>query len=127
LVNPDLSPNALLDRLEECAARTRRIEEEALKSLERGAHEAYRGAMRRKAELLLALPGEARPLLEGFAPHARRDILERLEGFAKSAGTALSLNSTFYMSALLYPENHRKGEPNNLEVFLGELRKGIFR
>jgi hypothetical protein len=61
-------------------------------------------------------------ILQQLAEDAARAIQEGLRRFARSAGTALSLNSVFYMSALLYPEDYCEGEPNDLEAFLEELR-----
>jgi hypothetical protein len=29
----------------------------------------------------------------------------------------------FYMSALLYPDDYREGEPNDLETFVDSVRK----
>jgi hypothetical protein len=41
--------------------------------------------------------------------------------FSKNAQTALRLDSVFYMSALLYPGDHQKGEPDNLEKLIASL------
>lgn len=111
--------------LENRAAEVRRIEKEALDALGRDEITVYRAAMRRKAELLAALPKDALPALASLAPELRDEVRERLLRFAQSAANALSLNSVFYMSALLYPEDYRDGEPNDLEVFLQELRMRI--
>jgi hypothetical protein len=98
----------------------RRIEEDALLKLAAGDSAGYGAAMRDKAELLAALPKEAP--LASLPPEIRENARSRIWDFARNAATALSLNSVFYMSALLYPDDHRKGEPNNLERFLEELR-----
>jgi len=50
-----------------------------------------------------------------------RAIREGLKRFADSADNALSLDSVFYMSALLYPEDYHEGEANDLELFAEEL------
>ena len=97
-----------------------RIEEEALLKLETGDSEGYRADMRGKAELLAALPKEAP--LASLPSEIRYKAQTRIWDFARNAATALSLDSVFYMSALLYPDDHRRGEPNNLERFLEELR-----
>ena len=109
--------------LEERAHDVRRIEEHALRELERNNIQDYRDGMRRKAELLAGLPKASIPLLQGLPEDATQAIQQGLWGFARNAGNALSLDSVFYMSALLYPEDHREGEPNNLEVFLQDLRE----
>ncbi len=114
--------NAFSDWLAERAAHIRRMEQEALRRLEQGDEAAYRRLMRQKAELLAALPKDALPLLREMEPGARSAALDRLMAFARGAANALSLNSVFYMSALLYPEAHREGEPNDLEAFIASLR-----
>jgi hypothetical protein len=45
-----------------------------------------------------------------------------MERFSMSASTALRIGSVFFMTALLYPEDHKPGDPNDLEVYIGELR-----
>ena len=78
--------------------------------------------MRRKAELLAGLPKASIPLINGLPEDATQAIQEGLWRFARNAGNALSLDSVFYMSALLYPADYREGEPNDLEAFLEALR-----
>jgi hypothetical protein len=113
---------ALFSWLEDRARDVRRIEEQALRELERKNIQNYRDEMRRKAELLAGLPGASVPLFHGLPEDAAQAIQEGLWRFARNAGNALSLDSVFYMSALLYPEDYREGELNDLELFLEELR-----
>ena len=47
----------------------------------------------------------------GFSTLSRED-------FARRAGMALSLESIFFMGALLYPEDYQDGDRNDLERFL---------
>jgi hypothetical protein len=108
--------------LEERALDVRRIEEQALGEMARNNIQGYRDEMRRKAELLAGLPKASIPFVGGLPKDSAQAIQEGLWRFARSAGNALSLDSVFYMSALLYPEDHREGEPNDLEIFLEELR-----
>jgi hypothetical protein len=108
--------------LEERAHDVRRIEGHALHELERQNIQGYRDGMRRKAELLAGLPKASLPLISGLSGDAARAIQAGLWRFARNAGNALSLNSVFYMSALLYPAEYREGDPNDLEAFLEELR-----
>ena len=120
--------NATLDSffawLEERTREVRRIERQALGELERNNTQGYRDEMRRKAELLAGLPRASIPLAGGLPEDASQAIQEGLWRFARNAGNALSLDSVFYMSALLYPEDYRQGEANDLELFLEELRAG---
>jgi hypothetical protein len=116
------SLNEFFAWLEDRARDVRRIEQQALNELERKNTQGYRDEMRRKAELLAGLPKASIPLADGLPEDAGRAIQEGLWRFARNAGNALSLGSVFYMSALLYPEDYREGEANDLEVFLEELR-----
>ena len=108
--------------LEERAREVRRIEKQALHELEGQDTQGYRDEMRRKAELLAALPKASIPVVSGLPEDAAQAIQAGLWSFARNASNALSLNSVFYMSALLYPEDYSAGEANDLEVFLEELR-----
>lgn len=87
-----------------------------------GDAEAYREVMRRKAELLETLFKNAAPHAEGLPPEQREAALKQLKRFSASARQALSLGSVFYMSALLYRDDHKDGEPNNLEVLRDHIR-----
>jgi len=113
---------AFFSWLEERAHDVRRIEGQALRDLAQQNTQGYRDGMRRKAELLAALPKASIPIISGLPEDLVQAIQEGLWRFARSAGNALSLNSVFYMSALLYPEDYREGEPNDLEAFLEALR-----
>ena len=117
-----VSLSAFFSWLEERAHEIRRIEGQALHELEQKNTQGYCDGMRRKAELLAGLPKAAVPLINGLPEDAAQAIQEGLWRFARNAGNALSLNSVFYMSALLYPEKYRQGEANDLELFLEELR-----
>jgi len=116
------TPTDFFLRLDESAREVRRIEEQALRDLGQHNIESYRDGMRSKAELLAGLPAAFAPLLRTLPEDAAQAVRDGLRSFAHSAGNALSLNSVFYMSALLYPEDYREGEPNDLEVFAEELR-----
>ena len=108
--------------LEERAQEVRRVERQALHELELKNTQGYRDGMRRKAELLADLPKVSVPLISGLPEDAAQVIRDGLWRFARNAGEALSLDSVFYMAALLYPAEYREGEANDLERFLEELR-----
>lgn len=93
--------------------------------IESGDAEGYRTAMREKAELLATLDKEGGVHLAALPDALREKAREGLHGFAAGAANALSINSVFYMSALLYPDEPKPGEPNNLERFRDELRAGL--
>lgn len=113
---------ALIDFLSARHAAVMDCEAQAEKALNEGNETSYRALMERKADLLAVLDEQASPLYAAL-PTAQRDFAQsRLRAFAEGARTAKRLSSVFYMSALLYPDTHRKGEPDNLELFLREVR-----
>lgn len=114
----------LVEFLEVQAGRIRELEKEGEELLNGPeGQEKYEKAMRSKAGLLRSLPRSAGRLVDAVSKAPGEDIRRRLEYFSASASTALSLGSVFYMSALLYPEDHKLGQPNDLEVFIGEVRR----
>lgn len=108
--------------LEECCRAISQIEEDAKSSITAGDVTTYRKILRRKAEFLENLPARGASHTGTLPIAERAAVMQRLEGFAQSARTALSMDSVFYMSALLFPAHHKPGEPNDLEVFTSELR-----
>lgn len=113
---------SFLSCLEEIAEVVRGIEATAYAELEQnGDQERFAQRMREKAETLASLPDCLR---DANKEDLSEEILERVETFAVNAGRALALESTFYMSALLYPDDHKHGEPNTLELLIEEIRIG---
>ncbi len=82
----------------------------------------YRALMCQKAMFLQALPEEAEKHAAGLPADVADSVLRRLDQFAANASQALRLNSVFYMYALLYPDDHKKGEPNDLDRLAASLR-----
>lgn len=100
-------------------------EGEALACLEKGDTAGYADGMHRKAELLADLKAHTAPLLEALTDSVPAEEWERLRHrlhcFSASANNALRLDSLFYMSALLYPEDHKPGQSDDLQVFIASL------
>ena len=112
--------NFLRDRIRQ----VRDMENTAHDLLHNRADEAgYREAMRAKAELLAGLSVAASPFLGSIGLERRPMIEHRLDMFSQSARRSLDIGSVFYMSALLYPDDHKPGEPNTLETWLAELER----
>ena len=111
-----------LQWLEERHAQVMDAEGRALACLNGGDKEGYNTLMRTKARLLAAMTEDAKPLLASLPGEVRFTYLSTLEAFSGSARTALSLDSTFYMSALLYPDDHQPGQPDNLALCLERMR-----
>ena len=99
-------------------------EAEALARLEAGDTEGYNEKMRARAEAVAALAKDAAPVLAKLPEAVRERVLAGLMRFSQSAATGLQLGSVFYMSALLYPDDHKPGEPDNLALFIGSLEAG---
>jgi len=108
----------LIDRCDQVA----RLERDAGSALQIADDpELYRRIMWQKALLLESLYEDAQPLLPSLRGDQMRIAADRLRRFSESAARALELESVFYMSALLFPENHAAGEANDLEAFLAEV------
>jgi hypothetical protein len=98
------------------------LESQAALALEGQQDEAgYRKLMLQKAELLAGLAAQSAPAVEALPPARREMVAATLGSFSKNAATAIKLGSVFYMSALLYPDDHQPGQPNNLEFFIRSL------
>ena len=101
----------------------KQLEEEALAALHQHADEAaYRRLMRERACALADLEDEAGPCISALPEELRRKCAGAVRGFSGGARNALELDSVFYMSALLYPDEHKAGEPDNLERLIAELQ-----
>ncbi|MBQ4132668.1 MAG: hypothetical protein IJD04_02910 [Desulfovibrionaceae bacterium] len=115
----------LLKWLEAVSDNIKQIESAAMKALEQGDAEEYKRGMNAKAVFLAELENAAAPHLEGVSEKSSALVRSSLSRFSAGAATALELNSIFYMSALLYPDEHRPGDPNNFELFVNEVAAGI--
>lgn len=83
--------------------------------------EKYRALMREKAVFLQGLAEEAEQYLDDLPEGDADAVAERLERFSANASRALALDSVFYMYALLYPDDHQKGQPNDLDKLAAEV------
>lgn len=118
--------NPFIAFLREHVQRLASIETNAQATLhEHNDPEGYRQQMRAKAELLAALPHDAVPHLDAVPMEIRPMVEHRLDMFASSAKRSLDVDSVFYMSVLLYPEDHQQGDPNDLERWLRDLEKNL--
>lgn len=94
-----------------------KAEQDALALMKSGDIAGYNAKMHEKATLLANLASAAETQLENLNPV----IQARLAQFSASAATALDLGSVFYMSALLYPDEHKPGEPDNFQKLIDSL------
>lgn len=117
--------NELIDFLEEKAALVRRLEQEGDAVLETEGQLAFQAKLEQKAEVLAELGEKAWPLTEKIEGEFGDDITQRLEQFSMSASTALRIGSVFFMTALLYPEDRKAGQSNDLESLIEELKAKV--
>ncbi|MGE4421225.1 MAG: hypothetical protein AB7D39_02910 [Pseudodesulfovibrio sp.] len=120
-----MSSNALselITYLEHISADVKRIEAEGEVALAEGGQTAFQACLEKKAKLLAGLAENAWVIVERLPDDAADGVAGRLEQFSMSASTALRLGSVFFMTALLYPEDHKPGDPNDLDAYIEELR-----
>jgi hypothetical protein len=121
-----MSSNALSDvitYLEHVAAEVRKIEEQGECVLADQGQASFQNCLRKKAELLNGLSESTSDLVSRLPEDQAEAVGRRMRRFSKIAGMALRLDSVFFMTALLYPEGHQPDEPNDLEVYIEELRE----
>ena len=113
--------NSFLTWMQERLAGIDAHEAAAQAALQASDEKAYRAVLLEKAELLAALEDDAEALLPKLPPAEQIFARQKLHGFASGAQFSLQLNSPWFMSALLYPEDHKLGDPHDLQVFVTEL------
>lgn len=112
-------PQAALELVGRAAQVIRQLEGEATAALHtNGDTAAHRAKLMEKCLILEGLPEQTAPVLGGSEADGVVAFEAGLEDFAHRAGMALSLESIFFMGALLYPEDYEDGAPNDLERFL---------
>jgi hypothetical protein len=116
-------PGDLIAQLEDAAARIRQAESVA--DGLRHDFAAYRDALLAKIDILAGLPEQADEALSQLPEEVETDAAAKLEDLARRALQARDLDSIFYMSALLYPDDHVPGRPNELEAYIDRLKDRI--
>jgi len=124
-----MSLEILIDKLKEYTIKIKVLENAAQEVLAKD-HDlsGYRENMRQKAEILHDLPDGLQQTVKqlNLDPHTQKYVKDKLGGFSHGAGKALALDSVFYMAALLYPEDYRDGDKNDLENFILSLENNSF-
>lgn len=111
----------VLEMVRDTAVSIRELEKSALEDLHgQGDKDSHRFKMMEKCELLAEMSEHAEPYLKGDDPVSER-LRQGLKDFARRANMALDLESIFFMSALLYPDDYQDGDPNDLERFLARF------
>lgn len=80
----------------------------------------YLDCVREKASILAKLHENAKKQDIKAVKNAK-DILSALQGFSNSAKQALAVNSPWFMSELLYPDDYQENGPNNLDKLIQKL------
>lgn len=124
-IMPDHVLLNLIEFLEKTNADVLRLEAEGEEALQTGGQRDFQIKLEEKAKILSALGEKAWKYSEKIEGALGAEISTRLEQFSTSAGAALRIGSVFFMTALLYPEDHKPGEPNDLETYIEELRQLI--
>ncbi len=115
----------LIEYLEKTSVDVNRLEAEGEALIDTEGQRAFQIKLEEKAEILAALGENAWKLTEKVEGDIGVEIARTLEQFSMSASAALRIGSVFFMTALLYPENHKPGEPNDLETLIEKLKKSL--
>ncbi|SIO30587.1 hypothetical protein [Halodesulfovibrio marinisediminis] len=83
----------------------------------------YRCILEEKARLLSGLAHLSQPITKKMPPEKATPVQHMLNRFSQSATTSMRIGSPFYMSALLYPQDHQPGQPNDLQLFIQQLKE----
>ena len=113
------------DFLDNACARIAFLEAQAKDAISAENTTEYTRIMQEKASFLAALAEEGKPHIQTLPMPLQAQALQGLQRFSSSAQTALHLDSVFYMSALLFPDDHKEGQPNNLEDFAAHMRQSL--
>ncbi|MCF8029651.1 MAG: hypothetical protein K9K39_02010 [Desulfohalobiaceae bacterium] len=121
----DTSREQAAEALRAKAKIIRDLEAEAKRKLqEEQDQEAYNRLLREKARTIHSLLYEVQEALEGL-PEEEQDQLESaLENMGIRASQALEVDSPFFMSMLLYPDDYTEGEENELEKLISNFHPG---
>ncbi len=96
-------------------------EQRALAAGQAGDSDTWRTLMKEKAEKMAAILTAAEPWLKQEDPSTAAMVTDRLKSFAASAKLGLRLDSPFYWSALLWNDDSKPGDPDNLQLFIEAL------
>lgn len=109
--------------LDDCRKRVDACEAHGKEAAEKMDDDAYRRCMQEKAEFLQSLFPQAEKLLGELPGSIKEYPLTVLQRFSNNAASALRIGSVFFMSALLFPDDHKPGEPNDLDRFFVVLNE----
>lgn len=99
----------------------RNLEAEAVRAAATGDTAAHRARLRQKTELLAALPETLAGPLRRADQATANAVMQKAEDLSRRAKQAIKVDSPFFMAQLLYSEDYRDGDPNELEAFIASL------
>ncbi|MDR0827553.1 MAG: hypothetical protein LBN33_06725 [Desulfovibrio sp.] len=100
------------------------LEKKALDALTCAQDEkSYRTLMAERAQRIASLAEAGAELRPDLPEKMRLKAEAELALFSAGARQALNLGSVFYMSALLYPDDHKTGEADNLQKLITRLKR----
>jgi len=115
---------AVVSRLDDIAVQIRTLEAEADILLhEQNDPAGSEANFRRKAELLSELPEAVDEFLDDLEPDLRERVEAGVDRFSQRAMMALNQGSVFWMRNLLYPDDYKDGQPNDLERFIATVAR----
>lgn len=122
----EYSAENLIKWLQSVIDKINMLEQQGREAVAKGDQTAYIALMREKADLLASLNDKAQPYLDEIDDDDALDYAERgFSTYSYNANKAIELDSVFYMSALLFPVDHKAGERHNLEIFRDDLIKKL--
>lgn len=119
----DEATKKLIFWLESEHSRIMNFENDAIKALDNSDNETYLKNIKKKAEALAEIYSNSENYLVNVPANIADITRNTLSNFSGNAKMSLKINSPFFMSALLYPDEHKKGEPDNFAIFIKDLKQ----
>lgn len=110
----------LKEYLVQTAEQIHALETRKKQAITAGNRQEYLDCVREKAVILSKIHENARKQDIKAVKNAK-DILSALQSFSNSAKQALAVNSPWFMSELLYPDDYKENDPNNLDKLIRKL------
>lgn len=110
----------LKEFLVQTAAQIHNLEARKKQAVAAENRQEYLDCVREKAAVLSKIYDNAKKQ-DMTAVKNTKEMLSALQGFSASAKQALAVNSPWFMSELLYPEDYQENAPNNLDKLIQKL------
>ena len=97
-------------------------EEKALAALNQGDTASYKECLTERAKTIERLPLDGQKVINALPEDLADKVRKPLHRFAGGASMGLKIGSVFFLSALLYRDDHGAGEPDNLACLITKMR-----